>query len=89
MVVRRLWPDSPDVVLSGHTHTIAYSRHENSFGGFSEFTGNSVWKAPEIATAEPIGADAMKYALDVAADGVSLEFYPGAALAPARTFKLK
>ena len=57
MVVRRLWPDSPDVVLSGHTHTIAYSRHENSFGGFSEFTGNSVWKAPEIETAEPICAD--------------------------------
>ena len=116
------------IVLSGHTHTIAYYRHENSFGGFSEFTGNSVWKAPEIATAEPICDDATKYAtlylagmdvkkradyekdaalfrpgvkdyffnrgaghfrLVVSANGVEMEFYPGAALVPARTFKLK
>lgn len=32
------------VVLSGHTHTTTFCRHENSFGGFCEFTANSVWK---------------------------------------------
>lgn len=32
------------VVLSGHTHLTTFCRHENAFGGFSEFTANSVWK---------------------------------------------
>ena len=41
------------VVLSGHTHTTAFYRHENPFGGFCEFTINSVWAAPELATAVP------------------------------------
>ena len=42
------------VVISGHTHTTCFYRHENKFGGFSECTVNSVWKAPELATAEPV-----------------------------------
>ena len=42
------------IVLSGHTHTTDYYRHENSFGGFTEFTANSVWKSEALATAEPI-----------------------------------
>ena len=41
------------VVLSGHTHTTTYWRHENRFGGFCEFTANSVWSSPELATGEP------------------------------------
>lgn len=32
------------VVLSGHTHLTTFYRHENAFGGFCEFTANSVWK---------------------------------------------
>ena len=115
------------VVLSGHTHTVAYYRHENRFGGFAEFTCNSVWKAPELATAEPLafGPDdygvvklqsekgakladlkaeldffrlglkdyfmnqgAGHFRLNVADSGVEMEFYPGAAVVPARTFKL-
>ena len=32
------------VVLSGHTHRTTFCRHENGFGGFCEFTANSVWK---------------------------------------------
>lgn len=116
------------VVLSGHTHTVACYRHENEFGGFSEFTANSVWSKPELATAEPrasgvdeygklnaqrlTGADladftaeadffrkglkdyfmnngAGHFRLNVADSGVTVEFYPGAALEPALTFKLK
>ena len=42
------------IVLSGHTHTTDFFRHENRFGGFAEFTANSVWSKPELATAEPI-----------------------------------
>ena len=42
------------IVLSGHTHTTNFYRHENRFGGFSEFTVNSVWSTPELATAEPV-----------------------------------
>ncbi len=42
------------IVLSGHTHTTAYYRHENEFGGFAEMTVNSVWTSPERATAKPI-----------------------------------
>ena len=37
------------IVLSGHTHLTTFCRHENAFGGFSEFTANSVWKQ-ELAT---------------------------------------
>lgn len=115
------------VVLSGHTHTVACYRHENAFGGFCEFTANSVWKAPELATAEPVALGAAEYGkvqlakqkgekladlkaelgffrpglkgyfmnygaghfrLDVG-DDVTMEFYPGAACVPARTFELK
>ena len=42
------------IVLSGHTHTTCFYRHENRFGGFSEFTVNSVRAKPELATAAPI-----------------------------------
>lgn len=49
------------VVLSGHTHTTAYYRHENEFGGFCEFTVNSVWAKPELATGEPVCSSAGEY----------------------------
>ena len=49
------------VVLSGHTHTTCFYRHENKFGGFAEFTVNSVWKAPELATAAPERSGAADY----------------------------
>lgn len=42
------------IVLSGHTHRTAWFRHENAFGGFTEFTANSVWKAQELATDAPL-----------------------------------
>ena len=116
------------VVLSGHSHLVAYYRHENAFGGFAEFTSNSVWKAPELATAEPAQSGVAGYGarllptveaakaadlkaeldwfrpglkdyfmnfgaghfrLNVADSGVEMEFYPGAALKSARTFKLR
>ena len=41
------------IILSGHTHTTDFFRHENRFGGFAEFTANSVWSKAELATAEP------------------------------------
>ena len=49
------------IVLSGHTHTTAYYRHENEFGGFCEFTANSVWSKPELATAQPLCSSAEEY----------------------------
>ena len=49
------------VVLSGHTHTTNFYRHENRFGGFSEFTVNSVWAKPELATGAPIQDKAADY----------------------------
>ena len=115
------------IVLSGHTHTTNFYRHENRFGGFTEFTANSVWSKPELATAVPIhdkaedyGAGDLSYIksekredfrreldffkpgvreyfynrgaghyrLDVADDRVTMAFYPGAALEPARRFRL-
>ena len=115
------------IVLSGHTHTVAYYRHENEYGGFCEFTANSVWKAPELATAEPFARGTAEYGkvqlaklkgvkladfraeteffrgglkdyfmnygaghfrLDVG-DEVTMAFYPGDSLVPARTFELK
>jgi len=42
------------IVLSGHTHTTDFYRHENKFGGFTEFTANSVWKNEGLATAKPM-----------------------------------
>ena len=42
------------IVLSGHTHTTDFYRHENRFGGFTEFTANSVWSKAELATAKPL-----------------------------------
>ena len=42
------------IVLSGHTHTTNFYRHANKFGGFAEFTANSVWSKPELATGAPI-----------------------------------
>ena len=42
------------IILSGHTHTTDFFRHGNRFGGFSEFTANSVWSKAELATAEPM-----------------------------------
>ena len=50
------------IVLSGHTHTTDFYRHENKFGGFSEFTANSVWAKPELATAVPICSKIEDYA---------------------------
>jgi hypothetical protein len=41
------------IVLSGHTHTTNFYHHENRYGGFTEFTANSVWARPELATAVP------------------------------------
>lgn len=49
------------IVLSGHTHTTAYCRHENEFGGFCEFTVNSVWAKPELATGEPLYSSVEEY----------------------------
>ena len=49
------------VVLSGHTHRTAYFRHENAFGGFTEFTANSVWRAPELATDAPMAEGVADY----------------------------
>lgn len=49
------------VVLSGHTHSTTCSRHENAWGGFAEFTFNSVWKAPELASLAPVVASAAEY----------------------------
>ena len=49
------------VVLSGHTHTTAFHRIENEFGGFCEFTVNSVWAKPELATGEPLYSSVEEY----------------------------
>ncbi len=49
------------IVLSGHTHTTNFYRHENRFGGFAEFTANSVWARPELATGVPIQDKAADY----------------------------
>jgi len=49
------------VVLSGHTHTTDFYRHENGFGGFSEFTVNSVWASQELATAVPVADRVEQY----------------------------
>lgn len=114
------------IVLSGHTHTTTFYRHEAAEGGFTEFTVNSVWHKPELATAvpehsspseygalpeglDPKRADdyaaatglfkptvkeyffnngAGHYRLNVSASAVTMEFYPGAATSPARTFRL-
>ncbi len=114
------------VVLSGHTHTTNFYRHENSLGSFSEFTVNSVWMRDNLATAEPISSDPSQYSaeqgkfegdrqsdyereiaffkpnlkeyfynngaghyrLDVSEDSVSMAFYPGDALSPARIFTM-
>ena len=114
------------IVISGHTHTTAFYRHESVEGGFTEFTVNSVWHKPELATAEPEhstpaeygalpkGFDPKKaedfaavtgmfkptlkeyffnngaghYRLNVSSGAVTMEFYPGDALSPARTFQL-
>lgn len=115
------------VVLSGHTHSTNFYRHENEFGGFSEFTSSSVWSKPALATAEPVQDRASEYGklglgrvaddrredlerelgffrpglreyffnrgaghyrLDVSDAAVTMSFYPGDALEPARTFRL-
>ena len=52
------------IVLSGHTHTTNFYRHENRHGGFTEFTVNSVWAKPELATAEPIHCKVGDYEAD-------------------------
>ncbi len=49
------------IVLSGHTHTTTFFRHENAFGGFCEFTANSVWEKPELATGEAIYSRVEEY----------------------------
>ncbi len=50
------------IVLSGHTHTTNFYRHESMFGSFTECTVNSVWTCPEIATAEPVESKPSDYA---------------------------
>ena len=50
------------IVLSGHTHTVNFYRHENGFGGFTEFTANSVWKSDDLATAKPLCEGVEAYA---------------------------
>ena len=57
------------IVLSGHTHTTCYFRHENRFGGFAEMTVNSVWKDERLATVEPIFDKVENF--DVPASGLS------------------
>ena len=42
------------IVLSGHTHRPAFYRNENQFGGYTEFTANSVWSSENLASVEPI-----------------------------------
>ena len=42
------------IILSGHAHTTAFYRNENQWGGYTEFTANSVWEDAALATAEPI-----------------------------------
>ena len=42
------------IVLSGHTHYTAFYRNENQYGGYTEFTANSVWKSADLASADPI-----------------------------------
>ena len=49
------------IVLSGHTHQIAWWRFADRRGAYSEFTVNSVWKAPEIATVEPLASTPAQY----------------------------
>ena len=49
------------VVLSGHTHTTTFFRHENAFGGFCEFTANSVWEKPELATGDAVYSTVEEY----------------------------
>ena len=44
------------IVLSGHTHQIACWRLANERGSYSEFTVNSVWAKPGLATAKPLAA---------------------------------
>lgn len=51
------------IVLSGHTHSTAFYRHENKWGGFCEYTANSVWKSEEFATDKPIASDPSEYGL--------------------------
>lgn len=120
------------IVISGHTHQVAWWRVANDRGSYAEVTVNSVWSAPEHATAEPRTATPADYGnetlaqletkgetqraeeyradiapfkqdltdyffnrgaghfrLNVTEERVDLEYYPGAALAPARTFRLK
>lgn len=41
------------IVLSGHTHYTSFYRNENEFGGYTEFTANSVWKGDDLAHSDP------------------------------------
>ena len=41
------------IVLSGHTHYTSFYRNENEYGGYTEFTANSVWKGDDLAHADP------------------------------------
>lgn len=49
------------VVLSGHEHTVRYVRIQNALGGYCEFTCNTVWAAPELATARPVYSKAADF----------------------------
>ena len=63
------------IVLSGHTHEVAWCQHENRFGGFSEFTANSVWERQDQATAKALKEGKEQYGEDL------LHLRKGAALA--------
>lgn len=119
------------VVLSGHTHEIAWWHIVHAKGSYSEFTVNSVWASPGLATAKPLAEQPSQYGewtlaqlekrdekragsyradiemfkrgladyffnqgaghfrLNVSEGGVTMDYFPGAAVVPARTFVLK
>ncbi len=50
------------IVLSGHTHRVEWRVFKkDGVGSFAEFTANSVWCNPELATAEPVYAKAKDF----------------------------
>ena len=51
------------VVLSGHMHWTAFFRNENPLGGYTELTVNSVWKADDLANADPVNDSPAQYGL--------------------------
>lgn len=119
------------IVLSGHTHHTSWWHFVGECGSYSEFTANSVWKSPELATAVPLAEEPARYGewtlakltkadeskaqdyrtdiapfkkdlkeyffclgaghfrLNVSDERVTMDYFPGDAVVPARTFVLK